>query len=162
MKFALILLAAAAPAQTLVPVEPGLAEVAGARRFLQAAISPDGSHVAYLEALSGPGNSEIYVAPRILVSAAVGKTACDENSISWSPDGEQLAFLSDCGKKDQLQLYVAAIGGSVRQLTHVRGLLADPRWSPDGRRIGFLFTENLPHSAGTFSWRLRRAAQSEI
>ncbi|HKE22043.1 MAG TPA: S9 family peptidase [Bryobacteraceae bacterium] len=149
MKFALLLLATAAQAQTLVPVEPGLAEVASTRRFLQAAISPDGSQVAYVEAQPAPGRSEIYVAPRIRISAGGGKTACDENSVAWSSDGKQIAFLSDCEKKDQLQLYIApAAGGPARQLTHVRGLLAQPRWSPDGRRIAFLFTENLPRSAG--------------
>ena len=141
--------AAAAQAQTVVPVEPALAEIAGTHRFLEAAISPDGSHVAYVEASGGPGQSEIYIAPRTRISAGDAKTPCDEHSIAWSPDGKQLAFLSDHQKKEQLQLYIApAAGGPPRLLTHLRGLLADPRWSPDGKQIAFLFTENLPHSAG--------------
>ena len=66
-----------------------------------------------------------------------------------SSDLKQLAFLSDCAKKEQLQLYVApAGGGPARQLTHLKGLLAEPKWSPDGKRIAILFTENLPHAAG--------------
>jgi len=149
MRLALFLVAALAQAQTVVPVEPALAEIANTHRFLETAIAPDGSHVAYVEALAAPGQSEIYIAPRTRVSAGDGKTACDEGSIAWSADGQQLAFLSDREKKGQLQLYVApAGGGPARLLTHLKGLVADPRWSPDGRQIAILFTENLPHSAG--------------
>jgi dipeptidyl aminopeptidase/acylaminoacyl peptidase len=149
MRLALFLFAAAVQAQTLVPVEPALAEIAGTHRFLETAIAPDGSQVAYVEALGAPRQSAIYLAPHTRVSAGDGKTECSEHSLAWSPDGKQLAFLSDHEKKEQLQLYLApAGGGPARQLTHLKGLLAGPRWSPDGRQIAILFTENLPHSAG--------------
>jgi dipeptidyl aminopeptidase/acylaminoacyl peptidase len=149
MRLALFLFAAAAQAQTVVPVEPALGEIGATHRFLEAAIAPDGSHVAYVEALPAPGKTAIYVAPRTRISAGDGKTACDEGSIAWSPDGKQIAFLSDRETKEQLQLYVApAGGGPARQLTHLKGLLAAPRWSPDGKQIAILFTENLPHAAG--------------
>src|ERR1017187_7627196 len=148
MKFALLLVAAVASAQPVAPVDPALAEIAATHRFLQTAISPDGAHVAYVEALAAPGQSAIYIAPHTRVTAGDGKTACDEAAIAWSPDGKQIAFLSDHEKKEQLQLYVAgAAGGPARQLTHLKGLLAEPRWSPDGARIAILFTENLPHAA---------------
>ncbi len=150
MRLALFLCAAAAVrAQTVVPPEPALAEIAATHRFLQSSIAPDGAHVAYVEALGGPGQSAIYIAPRTRVSAGDGKTACEEGPVAWSPDSQQLAFLSDHEKKGQLQLYVApAGGGRARQLTHLTGLLAEPRWSPDGQQIAILFTESLPHAAG--------------
>ncbi|HUB79695.1 MAG TPA: S9 family peptidase [Bryobacteraceae bacterium] len=149
MRCALMLVAAAAYAQTAVPVDPALAEIAATHRFLQAAVSPDGAHVAYVEALGAPNQSAIYLAPRTRVTAGDGKSASDESAIAWSPDSKHLAFLSDHEKKEQLQLYVApADGGPARRLTHLEGLLAEPKWSPDGKRIAILFTENLPHAAG--------------
>ncbi len=133
----------------MVPVEPVLAEISNTHHFLQTAISPDGAHLAYVEALSAPNQSAVYIAPRIRVTAGDGKVACDERALAWSADGKQLAFLSDCAKKQQLELYVApAEGGAARQLTHLNGLLAEPKWSPDGKHIAILFTENLPHAAG--------------
>ena len=149
----LLLLAAAASAQPLEPVDPALKVIATTRRFLQTAISSDGARVAYVEAMAAPDQSAIYIAPRRRIGASPGssggRAACDEHAISFSPDSQQIAFLSDCEKKDQLQLYVApAEGGPARQLTHLKGLLAEPRWSPDGKRLALLFTENLPHAAG--------------
>ena len=66
---ALLLLAAAACAQPVVPVDPALAAIAATRRFLQTAISPDGAHVAYVEALAARNQSAIYIAPRTHVGA---------------------------------------------------------------------------------------------
>src|ERR1051326_4082832 len=72
-----------------------------------------------------------------------------ERGLAWSPDSSRLAFLSDCAKGGQLQLYtVAASGGAPRKLTSLTGYLAHPRWSPDGKSIGVLFTENAPRMAG--------------
>ena len=49
----------------------------------------------------------------------------------------------------QLQLYVApAAGGAARKLTSLKGYLATPQWSPDGRTVAVLFTENAPRVAG--------------
>ena len=135
--------------QALAPVDPALAEIANTRRFQEAVVSPDGSRVAYVEAQGGAGKSAIYVAPRVRITAGDGKAFHDEHGAAWSPDGKQIAFLSDGLKAGQLQLYTASADGSaVKQLTHLKGLLAEPKWSPDGRRIAILFTENLPRAAG--------------
>jgi dipeptidyl aminopeptidase/acylaminoacyl peptidase len=149
--YLLPLIASAAWSQPVTPVEPALAEIAATRWFQQSAISPDGSHVAYVEALTAPGKSAIYISASapVRITAGEGKAACDEESIAWSPDSKQIAFLSDCAKADQFEVYIApAAGGPARQVTHLTGLLANPHWSPDGKRIAILFTENLPHRAG--------------
>jgi dipeptidyl aminopeptidase/acylaminoacyl peptidase len=130
------------------------------RTFKQVAISPDGNKVAWVESLNGKdheptGNSAIYVTtlgsseqPH-RVSAGDGSADYAEHDIAWSPDSKRLAFLSDKGGSDQLQLYLAdARGHAARQLTHLTGFLASPSWSPDGKRLALLFTENAPRAAG--------------
>src|SRR5579883_70330 len=158
MRISLVLLfPAILAAQTVTPVDPALAEIANTHRFFEAVVSPDGGRVAYVEGQSGPGKSSIYVAAvaqnsagaRVRITGGDGKTFHDEHGVSWSPDSKQIAFLSDREKKDQLELWIApAEGGAARQLTHLKGLLAEPRWSPDGKQIAILFTENLPRAAG--------------
>src|SRR6202043_2404631 len=89
-------------------------------------------------------------------------------AVAWSPDSKQLAFLSDAAKSGQLDLYVANVGATVeaptkraskaksraktesgaKQLTKLTGFLASPGWSPDGKSIALLFTENATRAAG--------------
>ena len=119
------------------------------RSFRQATISPDGTHVAWVESLAAEGGgSAIYVQdlessgsqPR-RVSAADGGGTAHEEDVCWSPDSKQLAFLSDAAGDKQSELYVAdRDGGSARNLTSLKGFLADPGWSPDGKTLAFLFT----------------------
>jgi dipeptidyl aminopeptidase/acylaminoacyl peptidase len=48
-----------------------------------------------------------------------------------------------------LQVCVATVAtGVVKTLTRVKGALAQPRWSPDGKLLAVLFTENVSHALG--------------
>jgi dipeptidyl aminopeptidase/acylaminoacyl peptidase len=116
--------------------------------FDQAAISPDGKQVAWVE--NAKGGSAIQVSeigaskPRRITAGGQS-----ESAVAWSPDSKQIAFLSDAGKPGQQQLYVAlAVGGPPRKLTSVKGFLAAPGFSPDGKTIALLFTENAERAAG--------------
>ena len=141
----LLLTAIAAAAQT-VPVDPALQAIGSTKWPAQAAVSPDSSRLAWVEA--GIFTAGLGAGDATPAEIAAGG-ACEKNSIAWSPDSKQIAFLSDCEKKDQLQLYVASgMGGAARQLTHLTGLAADPKWSPDGKQIAILFTQDLPRAAG--------------
>jgi dipeptidyl aminopeptidase/acylaminoacyl peptidase len=141
------------------PSLDGLLEsLAQVRTFGEAVISPDGQRAAWVERLRGNGDrpsahSAIFV--RRLdaagepqrITGGDGTTEHNEHGLAWSPDG-RLAFLSDAEKAGQLQLYVMTPQGKARKVTSVTGYLAAPRWSPDGKRLAVLFTEDAPRAAG--------------
>jgi dipeptidyl aminopeptidase/acylaminoacyl peptidase len=143
-----------APAKAKPALDHAMRTLFAGKSFGQAAISPDGKLVAWVESATA-GASTIYLAPvsggaprRITAGAGrVGGYA--EDSVAWSSDSKRLAFLSDALKPGQAQLYVAGTaGGPVRKLTSVKGFLASPGWSPDGKTIALLLTENAERAAG--------------
>ena len=124
------------------------------------AISPDGSTIAWTlrgkEGSSIPLLTVAHPAPATeKLVTVLGATNCTYSSPFWSPDGQTLAFLSDCAALEgtqhtgQLQVYLwSKASGEARQLTHLTGNIQQPAWSPDGKAIAFLFVENATRTAG--------------
>jgi dipeptidyl aminopeptidase/acylaminoacyl peptidase len=131
-----------------------------AQHFDQVAISPDGKRVAWVEVRADDegaptGKQDIFVqdisaaGKPMRVTAGAPTAHCSEGNVAWSPDSKKLAFISDAFKSGQPQLYVAsASGGPARKLTGLKGFLAGTKWSPDGKSIAALFTENATREAG--------------
>jgi len=140
-------------------VEKAIEALSVASSFGQVAISPDEKRVAWVERLrdkggAETGNSAIYAttidgkAPARKITAS-SRAARAESDIAWAPDGRRMAFLSDAEKPGQLQLYLKGVTGQpAKRLTNVKGFLAAPRFSPDGKTIAVLFTENAARAAG--------------
>ncbi|MBS3933382.1 MAG: S9 family peptidase [Truepera sp.] len=113
-------------------------------RFLQdAQLSPDGKTIAYSVSHVDADKEEEYAAIWLL-SLETGESrqfttglARDTNP-QWSPDGQQLAFLSTrADKKPQIYL-IPVSGGEARALTAMKqGVGSGPAWSPDGQQIAF-------------------------
>jgi len=133
--------------------------------------APSANSAIYVAELSAPAAAK-------RITAGDGKAEFEEHDLAWSPDSAKIAFLSDAAASGQLELYVinvamngdaspppvkkpaaskpsakskAAAGAgasAAKQLTHLKGFLASPGWSPDGKTIAILFTENAARAAG--------------
>ncbi|SFL65205.1 S9 family peptidase [Salibacterium qingdaonense] len=71
-----------------------------------------------------------------------------DHSPRWSPDGTELAFVSNRSGVHQLWVMSAA-GGEPRQLTSLKHGVSDPDWSPDGKYL--LFTTSARADEDIFS-----------
>jgi dipeptidyl aminopeptidase/acylaminoacyl peptidase len=58
------------------------------------------------------------------------------HSPRWSPDGSQLAFISNRNGIPQL-FVLSAHGGEAKQLTHCKNGVRNPVWSPCGKKLAF-------------------------
>lgn len=111
---------------------------------VQPAVSPDGRWLAYAanvdrSVYTGRSRYQIHVA-RVDGAGAARRITSDGSDFFpvWSPDGTQIAFMSD--RTGRAEIYVAAVDGSnVRALTVGRpgGPRGNPTWSPDGSAVAF-------------------------
>ncbi len=109
-------------------------------------LSPDGKSVVIV--VSRPDYAQIrYNAELVLIDVASGKkrslTAADRFSVSsprWSPNGEQLAFISKIGqgKEANNQIFVLSmLGGEAKQITKAPKGVQHFAWSPNSVDIAY-------------------------
>lgn len=108
-------------------------------------VSPDGSKVIF--SVTEPSYdekeqiSDIWIVttngssePRKLTSGKAG-----ESAYSWSPDGNNIAFVAKRDGDEEAQVYTMNIaeGGEAQRLTKLTTGASSPKWSPDGKMILF-------------------------
>jgi dipeptidyl aminopeptidase/acylaminoacyl peptidase len=148
--------AAAAEAPTLATI---LDAVNSVHPFSEVALSPDGKHLVYGSVSTGRrGGADVDVSALWLINARDGSGAvrltacpgsvCDEHAAAWSGDGTRIVFVTT-DAQGQAQIAVAdSAGNRVKTLSQAHGPLDTPRWSPDGKRIAFLYAEGAPKLPG--------------
>ncbi len=115
----------------------------GLRNVAGCDVSPDGRHVAYTVRRVCENSKKTY--SDIWLASTDGEsshpfTAGDwtDSGAKFSPDGSQLAFLSDREDGRIRQLYLIPFdGGEARKLTRLKGQIGSFDWSPNGERIVF-------------------------
>lgn len=121
-----------------------------------AAISPDGSRVAYtlfvprnpLEGEDGSSHAELHVVDASGVSRPYITGDVNVAHIRWTPDGRGISFLTKRGKDEYRSIYVIDVaGGEARRTVAHDADIIDYSWSGDGKRVAFLANEPEPKTA---------------
>ena len=112
-------------------------------------IAPDGSQIVFVYKWIDPEKNKYF---SNLWRVRVGEEASpftygewSDTQPRWSPDGKQVAFISN-RQKPKSQIYVIpADGGEARPITNLEeGSIAEFAWSPDGSKIAFIYRETAP------------------
>jgi len=124
--------------------------------------APNGDRILFLR------SGQVYSAParRGAEPTTLFKVRGSVDSLRFSPDGQQLAFVANRGDHSFVGLY----GFRDRSLRWIDAGLAfdqEPRWSPDGTRLAFLRTPSthdelglVAHRRGT-PWSIRIATLAD-
>ena len=130
--------------------------IAKLRIVTEAVISPDGSQVAYVLAVprdipkekDGGAWTELHVVDTKGNSTPFITGPVNVGSITWTPDGKNIAFLTKRDKDDTRGLYVIGTrGGEARKIVSHATDIQGFSFSGDGKQVAFLATEPTPPAA---------------
>jgi dipeptidyl aminopeptidase/acylaminoacyl peptidase len=117
-----------------------------AKRIGQAALSPDGTQVAYI------ADRKLIVTP---IAGGTSQSISVEGNLSlrdvaWSYDSKRFAFIADLPDDvPAAQVWTAASDGTgLAKHADLKGYVESPRFSPDGSKLAILFIEGIPRIAG--------------
>jgi dipeptidyl aminopeptidase/acylaminoacyl peptidase len=121
--------------------------VAKTRMVTWAAISPDGTRVAYVLSVprtplkdeDGPAWEELHVVSSDGQSRPFVSGQENVSGVRWTPDGKALAFVAKRGADKARSLYVLPMaGGEARRLLAHDTDIGWYAFSPDGRQVAFV------------------------
>ncbi len=120
----------------------------------QITVSPDGKRLAWVDGgvILFSSFANLGQTQRITAAPSLD-SSCTESDLAWSPDSSALAFLSDCADLGgQSDLYLSHLDGKPpRRLSDLHGDVDAPAFSPDGKRIAFLYVEGATRPAGALA-----------
>ncbi|MFN8513821.1 MAG: S9 family peptidase [Chloroflexia bacterium] len=134
-------------------------------------LSPDGERVLYslgqVERGKLRGTSQIWICNRDGSGARQLTWNGERNGGGrWSPDGAQIAFVSDRsggkGKEKGAALCILSLGGGeAREITRHRNGIGDLAWSPDGTQIAYS-TSFDPENPNEEEWPADKAVKVRV
>ena len=117
--------------------------------------SPDGRRVAFLSDAVKAGQRQLYVAN---VSGGNGRATSSLNASGAANPADAAGAKNAVNVTGAVDAASATnstgttssvnVGAVAKRLTSVKGFLAAPSWSPDGKTIAVLFTENATRASG--------------
>ena len=109
--------------------------------------SLDSKRVAFLSDAVKAGQRQLYVAN---VSGRDGNAtnATGATRATNATDAADATNATNATDATNATKATGAMGAGAKRLTNVKGFLAEPKWSPDGKTIAVLFTENATRASG--------------